>query len=363
MSQVTHQDDSDAFQEVVFVIPAYQPDETLLEVVGNITASFDRIGARSTVFVVNDGSSPTTNPLFARLAQMPSVSVLQHAVNLGKGAALKTAFNQALLKYDDRLVGVVTADADGQHRPDDILSVANLLLAKPASLVIGSRSFDSTVVPLRSRLGNTITRWVFRLFTGRALVDTQSGLRGIPRAVLQRILRIPAQGYDYELEMLIAESQRGTVITQHPIATVYEPGNPTSHFNPLLDSAKIYYVFVRFSALSLAAAAIDYTIFLLMLLFSGYILISLAISRLITGIAYFHFARKQVFRSAGPRNKEAASFALLVIVSMFASYGLITLQVILLHIPPQLAKLVADVAMFAMNFAVQRVLVFRPRQV
>jgi hypothetical protein len=81
---------------------------------------------------------------------------------------------------------VVAADADGQHRSDDILRVAEAMQSSDR-FVIGSRCFDGNV-PLRSRLGNSLTRHVFRLVSGHDLHDTQSGLRGFPRRLIPELI-------------------------------------------------------------------------------------------------------------------------------------------------------------------------------
>ncbi len=80
------------------------------------------------------------------------------------------------------VAGVVTADADGQHAPEDIERVADVLAAQPEALVLGARSFGDDV-PLRSRFGNILTRGIMHALLGRKLTDTQTGLRGIPVAL------------------------------------------------------------------------------------------------------------------------------------------------------------------------------------
>src|SRR4029077_1048749 len=137
------------------------------------------------------------------LAALPQVVVLVHAVNRGKGNALKTAFNQFLLTTPVDSPGVVTADADGQHLPDDVRRVAERLERSRSSLVLGGRTFEGDV-PFRSRFGNTVTRGVVRLLLGRPIFDTQPGLRGIPRGFLPELVSQAEGGhYEFELEMLV----------------------------------------------------------------------------------------------------------------------------------------------------------------
>src|SRR5205823_1620722 len=133
--------------DIAIVIPAFQPEGPLADLVGALLNA----GCQAIV-VVNDGSGREFAARFEALTASPYVHVVHHAVNLGKGAALKTGMNYALVHFPDAR-GVVTADADGQHRPDDILRVAAKLQANPGALVMGVRAFAGEV-PLRSRLGN-----------------------------------------------------------------------------------------------------------------------------------------------------------------------------------------------------------------
>jgi len=113
--------------------------------------------------------------MFRRLATLERTSVLRHVVNLGKGAALKTGLNHAACLYPES-VGVVTADADGQHSAADILRVAAELTANPRDLVLGVRTFGRSV-PLRSRLGNALNSRHHAGDHRQKLSDTQTGLR------------------------------------------------------------------------------------------------------------------------------------------------------------------------------------------
>ena len=183
-------------RRAAIVIPAYQPTSTLADLVAGLSAD-GRV-----IIVVDDGSSKECAPIFARVAACANVTVISHAVNLGKGQALKTAFNHVLLHAPAEAVGVVTADADGQHLAADVRRILERLEQSPSALVLGTRRFEGRV-PLRNRLGNVITRGVFRLLIGRHVSDTQTGLRGIPRTFLGELLQLEAGRYEFELEMLV----------------------------------------------------------------------------------------------------------------------------------------------------------------
>lgn len=110
----------------------------------------------------------------------PECEILVHAVNLGKGRALKDAFNYYLNYFSTEYRGVITADSDGQHTVEDILKLDHLLGQYPDSLILGSRDFSLRSVPLKSRFGSKLTRVVMKILIGGGISDTQTGLSQIP---------------------------------------------------------------------------------------------------------------------------------------------------------------------------------------
>jgi putative flippase GtrA len=308
--------------------------------------------------VVDDGSGPEFRDFFARVAELPGVQLLRHATNLGKGAALKTGLNYALCQYPG-LAGVVTADADGQHHPDDIERVGESLLAHLDSLVLGCRTFHAEV-PLRSRIGNLATSAVMHALMGRKMSDTQTGLRGLPVAFAPRILKIEANGYEFELEMLIAAHQLGVPLVEEPIRTIYLPGNPSSHFNPIVDSMKIYFILLRFGSVSLLTALLDNLVFILALHRGGSVLLSQALGRTV-GLAFnYTMVRSSVFYSHQRHKTVLPKYLLLALVSGTASYGGIRLLASTMGIAAVPAKLAVETLLFLVNFAVQRLFIFEP---
>jgi len=344
-------------RRAVIVIPAYQPTPALADLVADL-ARDGRL-----IVVVDDGSSAGCNGTFTTVAALSNVVLLSHAVNLGKGQALKTAFNHVLLHTPDDAVGVVTADADGQHLAADIRRVAERLERSDPSggpLILGSRTFAKDV-PLRNRFGNVLTRGVFRLVIGRALGDTQTGLRGIPRYFLAELMRLETGRYEFELEMLVRAIARDMTIEELPIATVYGDF-ATSHFNPLRDSLRIYFVFLRFVGLSIVTAAIDYAAFAIVFSTRHNILLGTIIARAIAGLFNFTANRTFVFRSRGDVTAEALKYAALVIALMSISYGLVTTLVIVLGLSVYTSKLLAEGTLFAASFALQNLVVFGSRR-
>jgi glycosyltransferase involved in cell wall biosynthesis len=262
---------------ITVLIPALKPSGQLLSVIAALSAD-DRVNR---IILVNDGSPPECDAVFHAAANEPKVLALRHAANLGKGAALRTGMNHFLCTDISGSV-LVTADADGQHLPADILMVGERAMNTPGELVMGARGFSGNV-PLRSRFGNNLTRTVYRTIMGPTLTDTQTGLRAIPRPLMESLLHVRINGYDFEMQMLVMAARERMTITQVPIQTVYIENNRDSHFNPLLDSIRIYYVFVRHLSVALLSLLGDFLVFLCVTIAGG----SLGLAMLLGRVAVF----------------------------------------------------------------------------
>ena len=341
---------------IAVVIPSRAPGPELLSLAEALRAY--GFGA---LVVVDDGGGSEVAPLFASLATQPGTHVLRHAVNLGKGRALKTAFNYVLTELGS-VQGIVTADADGQHTAADIAAVAAAIsssaaLTQPTVVVLGTRAFGPGV-PLRSRLGNRLTRIIFRLVTGVQIADTQTGLRGLPLAVLPDLLRLEGERYEYEMSMLTHLCRDGSRPREVPISTIYIDGNRSSHFDPIRDSMRIYFVLARFYVSSLIAAAIDFIGFSLAFAVTGNVLASVAFGRL-SSLLNFALNRRFVFNSRGRLPSSLLRYYILALAIGGLSYLLIRASVAWLHWNVFAAKIVVDVLLSLVSFAAQRTYVFR----
>lgn len=337
---------------IAILIPAYQPSNTLISLVDKLLSQADY-----PIVIINDGSDPSCQPVFQTLEQRPRVQVIAHAVNLGKGQALKTGFNHCLTHFTEDFVGVVTADADGQHLPSDIINLANQLKSNPQTLWIGSRAFDQNV-PWKSQLGNTMTRHIFRLLIGKMVYDTQSGLRGVPAHFMRKLLKVPATGYEFELDMLVSAAQNKLPIQEHRIQTVYIANNQSSHFHPLLDSLRVYFVFVRFCALSLLTALLDFIVFTIAFFVAPSILSSIIIARVVAGSFNFLCGKWYIFQSKQRILPEAVKFALLVVGLGCIAYSLID-GLVGFGMNVFLSKLFVETGLFLLSFSAQRIFIFK----
>jgi len=236
------------------VIPAYEPDDKLIK----FCKDLHKNGFKN-IIVVNDGSSTGYDALFYETAKVEGCTVLRHAVNQGKGRALKT--NQ----FSDGGVGCITADSDGQHKPEDVLKCAKLFYENTDRLIMGSRNFDSEDIPWKSKLGNELTKKVCSYLCGIKVSDTQTGLRGIPHEFMKELMNVPGERFEFETNMLI-ETQGIVKIDEIPIQTIYDSKeNHKTHFDPIRDSIKIYRIFgrifTRYIISSLSSSVLDLLLF------------------------------------------------------------------------------------------------------
>jgi len=334
---------------IAVLIPVYQPDGQLRPLVESLLErSF------SAVIVVNDGSDREHDHVFEELAADCRTRVVRHAVNLGKGRALKTGLNTFLNHYPD-FTGVVTCDADGQHTADDICATAKTLASNPGKLVLGARQFQGDV-PLRSRLGNTLTRYIFGALTGTFLADTQTGLRGIPARLIPRLLRLDGERYDYEINVL-ADAAHSCGLIEVPIQTIYLDGNRSSHFNPVWDSMKIYFVLVRFWLSSLVASGIDFVVFSAVFWATGNVLTSMIAGR-VSSLANFFLNRRFVFDSRNGVASALVRYYGLVALIAAASYSGIQLLSQKLGMNVLLSKILVETLLSLVSFSIQRTFVF-----
>ena len=331
------------------LIPAYQPDERLVGLVEDLHREL--AGCR--VLIVDDGSDPACAPVLAA-ARERGAEVVSHPANAGKGEALRTGLERARRLWPG--ADVVCADADGQHTPSDIASVARRVRAT-GRMALGVREFTGSV-PLRSRLGNDVTALLFRGATGWRLRDTQTGLRGYPAGGYDWMLEVAGSRYEYELSALLRARELGLEVEEVGIAAVYEPGNASSHFRPLRDSARIYAPLLRFTGAGLASSVIDWVGVMVLHLLTGSLLVGVVGARLVSGTANF-FMNRRVFRAApGTVGRTAVRYAALAVALVAASYAV--LRVLTgIGVPLGAAKIIGDGALYVAGYLVQRRVVFR----
>ncbi|MDD5644076.1 MAG: glycosyltransferase family 2 protein [bacterium] len=184
------------------------------------------------VIVVDDGSVDGT-PWEAASA---GATVLKHAVNRGKGAAIITGFSSLSGKNFD---AVVLMDGDAQHDSDDIPALIERMEKDGADIIIGSRMHNPGSMPRVRFITNKFMSWLLRKYTGISLSDTQCGFRLIGKRVIDN-LQLNSDKFEIESEIIISAAAKKFKISEAPVKTIY--GSEKSKIRPIRDTLR----FIKF---------------------------------------------------------------------------------------------------------------------
>ncbi len=338
-------------RKTIALIPAYGPAASLIPLVKQLKAyEIDSL-------VINDGSPEDYAPVFNGLPE--DTVVIRHEENMGKGAALKTG----LLYIEERTRDciVVTADADGQHLPEDILRCAKEADRYPDSLVLGVRTFSKEGVPFRSALGNRLTSVLFRLFAGRSLCDTQTGLRAFHRNMIPMFLETEGTKYEYEMNQLLQAAARKIPFREVKIETIYQNGNRTSHYRPFRDSVLILKQFLLFALSGISGFLLDYGLFVL---FSGFfpsaqgILISNVLARVFSAAFNYEMNRTMVFRSTKSRKESFGGYVILACLVLVLNTSVLYFLTSFAGLSRYPAKVITEILLSLFSWTMQKNVVF-----
>lgn len=335
----------------IALIPAYKPSAFLPELLKQLNdLDFE-------IVLIDDGSGSKYEHIFFECSRY--AEILYHVQNAGKGAALKTGLTY-IVTHDPQDAVIVTVDADGQHKPDDVLAICKLAECNPNTLVLGSRKLNADV-PLRSKFGNTVTRFVYRISTGRNVYDTQTGLRAFGTELISRLLQIPGDRYEYEMNVLLYCAREHIAILEHTIETVYLDDNASSHFDTVKDSIRIYKEILKFSASSFVGFLVDYTVYSLLLLLGCSLTLSNIVARIISASVNFSLNCKLVFKSNEALLKSLVKYTLLAVCILAGNTLVLNLLVNIYGVHRMFAKIMTEIVFFVLSWIVQRLVVFRKR--
>ena len=230
---------------------------------------------------------------------------------------------------------------------------------QPPFLILGTRSFNDKKIPLRSRFGNIVTSRVLKLLCGITVNDTQTGLRGIPLSVMDILLTIEGERFEYEMNMILEAKERGYSLIQLPIKTIYISNNESSHFNPLIDSLKIYKTILKYAFTSLFSVIIDFSIFTFCFHYTSGVIISTYIGRLASAVVNFSLNKNIVFKAKGNLIRQLIRYISLVFMSGSCSALLILIITKILNIYNLLlVKALVEFVLFFANYYLQNSFVF-----
>lgn len=221
--------------KICVLIPTFDNAATLRDVVQGV------LPKGYPVLVVDDGSRVPAAALLADVAG--DLHVLRHATNRGKGAALCTGFAWA---RENGFTHVITLDADGQHLPEDVPTLAKAVSETPDEIIVGNRFDPRKFGPDNARnmssgsqTANRLSNFWLRVQTGCRLPDTQTGFRAYPLRALHGLRWITSR-YEAELELLVFAAWRNVRLRSVPIAVYYPPAEErVSHFRPRADFLRI----------------------------------------------------------------------------------------------------------------------------
>lgn len=361
------------------VIPAYRPDDQIFEIIEGLSCGSNRF------VVVDDGSGIGYASIFRRLEKEYSdrVTVIHNSLNRGKGHALKTAFG-FIHDTAHETEGVLTIDADSLNRVGEALKLIDAFSSDPSAFYIGSCSFNNKL-PLRDRIGRTLSRSVFAVTTGIRVTDTESGLRAFSVELIPDLLKIKGDRYDFEIAELLYAAKERIPIVEIPFETEYVPGVHRKHFR-FRDSWLIYKMIFVFMLSSFSCFVIDYSLLLILAtvfkslpsavetragefrlpLFGVLVdthLLALIIARGVSSFCNFVLNRQVVFKTGS--KAAIIRFYIVIIGLLIANYGLLALVANPTQdgLPLWIAQLVVQAVLYPLSFILQRKYVFREKTV
>lgn len=349
--------------DVALIIPSLDPDDKLINLLNTLDKTV-------TTIIINDGSSSKYDEYYEIAQNKYGAIILKNDINMGKGKALKTAFSYILEKLPDIKV-VATLDSDGQHTFNDTIKCVNKWELNQEAIIFGSRSFEENAdVPFKSKFGNLLTSRILQLLTGSDIKDTQTGLRVIPRYLLNDLLLVEGDGFEYEMNMIIYAIENKIEILEQPISTIYILDNQSTHFDPIKDSLKIYSVlfqkwltFGKYLSSSILSFLLDILVFTVILLWmpgKSYEIITFAtvIARILSSI--FNFVLNRFFVFQAGTKKSIFGYFSLVLIQMFISATLVYLvSNIIISGNTSVIKICVDTILFIVSYVVQKKLIFR----
>ena len=221
--------------KIIIGIPAFNEERNIASIITKLRSISD------TIVVCNDGSSDLTSEIAERMGAV----VINHEKNLGYGGAIRSIFLKAKELDGDILV---TFDADGQHRIEDIENVITPIVEEKADLVIGSRFLDESEkeVPQYRKVGIKVITKITNASIKEQITDSQSGFRAYSKKVVDE-LNPSELGMGISTEILIKASAKNFKITEVPIKILYS-GDTSTH-NPISHGSSVILSTIKYTSI------------------------------------------------------------------------------------------------------------------
>jgi glycosyltransferase involved in cell wall biosynthesis len=211
------------------VIPIFNEEPTIVDVIGRLRATMQKIGFEHEIIVVDDCSEDRS----LEISKSQSVKVYSLKKHMGKGYAFRVGFAKAKGEI------IATIDSDGSHRPEELPLLLTSILQDQADFVIGSRFLHEKPASARklNAIGVRLFNVLIKIFTRTKVSDSQSGYRAMKSEILKN-LGLRSDEYEIESEMLVKTAQRGFRIKEVPISFEQRTYG-TSRLDPVVDGFKI----------------------------------------------------------------------------------------------------------------------------
>ena len=348
---------------IIIIVPTYQPSNHTINLSKELVKFFKHI------IIIDDGSSKELKKIFNQILEFGNIDILSHLVNEGKGKSIKDAIEFGLKKYENeifnkKIIGFLTCDADGQHSVGDICKCANEFKFGGADLVLGSRVFNGNI-PIRSRFGNELTSKLLYMTHSLQLKDTQTGLRCFSVDFAKNIKDLIGNRYEYEINMLIYAKKNNYKIKEIDIETIYIDNNSQSHFNPIVDSIKIYLVvfneFIKYTLVAVVSFVCDILIFFMLskILYNKNSFIYLASfgARFVSSAVNYLLNSTLVFKNK--KNSSIIKYYLLVVCNITLSAHFVNDIYHSFNGNLFIIKYVIDIIIFIFNYLINKKVVFK----
>lgn len=221
----------------IILIPAYEPDNKLIKLVKELSKE------KYNMVIVDDGSGTNYHDIFSKCDKYSHI--ISYKENQGKGFALKTGLKYIKENHKEPFI-VVTMDCDGQHTIKDAKKLIEECIKKDNILYLGKR-MRSSKTPIKSMIGNSISRFIYKTVAGLDIYDTQTGLRVFSNKLIDYLIEIEGNRFEYEMNVLLSCAKDKVKMKEIEITTIYEDNNRGTHFNPIKDSYRIYKDIIKYS--------------------------------------------------------------------------------------------------------------------
>ena len=327
--------------KIIILIPSYEPTNELINLVKKI---------KHDIVVVNDGSSSEYDDIFNEVKK--HAKIISYDKNHGKGYALKIGLKYIDDNYKCKYI-VVTMDSDGQHSINDIDKLVKEVSNN--TLILGKRLRGENT-PLRSYLGNSITRFVYKLVTKKDIYDTQTGFRAFSNDLVPYMLSVDGDRFEYEMNVLLYSN--GIKIKEVEVDTIYIENNKGTHFDGIKDSYRIYKQIFKFSCVSFMSFIIDYLFYTIFTIFIKNITISNLLARLISGTFNYSMNKNKVFNNKKSIYKSVWQYILLA--SAIIILNTVILNIFInISINKYIAKIITEIILFIFSYYIQRNSIFK----